>query len=55
VGKLTTAIQGAGWSAALVGAGFAVAWLAMGWWLGKKRDAGTAAVPLEPKPAGANL
>jgi len=38
VAKLTDAVQAAHYSAVLIGAVFAAAWAAVGWWLGRRRE-----------------
>lgn len=38
VAKITTAVNAAGWSPALLGAAFAAAWAGMGWWLGRRGE-----------------
>jgi AAA family ATP:ADP antiporter len=38
VAKVTTAVNAAGYSPALWGTAFAAAWVAMGWWLGRRRE-----------------
>jgi AAA family ATP:ADP antiporter len=38
VAQLTTKVNSGGWSPTLAGAGCAVAWLAIGWWLGKRSE-----------------
>lgn len=38
VAKVTTAVNSAGYSAALLGAVFAAGWALMGWWLGRRRE-----------------
>lgn len=38
VAKVTTAVNAAGWSSALLGAVCAAAWAGMGWWLGRRGE-----------------
>jgi len=38
VAKVTTAVNAAGYSPALLGAAFAAVWVGVGWWLGRRRE-----------------